>query len=531
MKYIIFSIFVLLIQVNVYGLDGDMRGGFGRKGYKGGKLNSPSINHGWGWYERTTCNCKSGDGYACCLTSCRFDYCIKKNAIGTIAGTPPVCEHLQQQKIKLCIIPTIRYNNQHQNADGITRGEVLIRVTALRDSLISTALVATKIPMTMYELKVKQGIFLYTGMNKISFKFNDYLEKERMIEYQVYDCNDENVVDKEFETFTLSKISTLEKDGLKEKIQLREIKVPFGCIGPYYTVRTVVKKTEMKESPVKTGGRNSDLRTITLKDAKQVVYIDNLKGKIINVPFIEETLVKKTSERYKLNTASCQYKLATHEDVLPYYKYSPTFISNTNPGQPFTKDTVLKLQIFDGKKKEIRLPWITLKDNGHFSHKSHWTKEKTKSEKATELKKVLQVSAEGQSKLMILRQALDLGKALGQDAKCAVERNFYDVLENGANISHPSVSYEYSIDIYPASKSDINKAKSIIKRMESYSGSYTDEKQLYDGLNNPLYAPKSFEKEESSRLEKEPSGILDTLVDREDDEDEISIDDLKMFSK
>jgi hypothetical protein len=279
---------------------------------------------------------------------------------------------------------------------------------------------------------------------------------------------------------------------------------------------------------VKTGGRNLDLKTITLKDAKQVIYIETIKGKILNVPFVKETSVKKTSERYKLNTSSCQYEMITHEDVLPY-KYFPTFISSTNPGQSFTKDTVVKLHILDGKKKEIRLPWITLKEKGYFSHKSQWTKEKTKGEKATELKKMLQVSAEGQEKFSLIKIALNYQNALGRDAKCAIKRNFVDVLETGANIMHPTISYRYSVNIYPSSKKDIRKAKNILKRMKNSNDNYTDEKQLYDALNNSLYAPKSFEKEESSQLKKEPNGILDILIDR-DNEDEPSIDDLQMFT-
>jgi len=527
---------MLLIQVNVYGLDGDIRGGFGSEGYGGGTFNSPSINHDWGWYERTTCNCKSGDGYTCCLTSCHFDYCIKKNAIGTIGGTPPVCEHLQQQKIKLCIIPTIRYNNLHQNADGITRGEVLIKVTALRDSLISTALVATEIPMTMYELKVKQGIFLDTGTNEISFQLNDYLEKSRSIKYQTYDCNDETIVDKGYETFTLSKISTLEKDGLKERIQLREIKVPFGCKGPYYTVRTVVEKTETQELPVKTGERNSDLKTMTSKDTKQVVYIDPIKGEIINVPFIEETFVKKTSERYKLNTSSCQYEVVKKEEELPYYKSSFVYLNNLSSSLVFTKDTVLDLQISGIREKKIKVAWNTLKNSGTFSDMSHWTKKKTEIEKDTEVKKMLKINAEGQVKLSRLKEVSNFGivveQALGQDAKdtkCRIQREFYDVLENGANMMHPEISYRYKVNIYQSSRNDIDEAQKIIGRMENFSGSYTEEKQLYDALNNSLYAPKGVKAEQVLNSNENPDGILDALVPQNRSED-ISIDDLQMFT-
>jgi hypothetical protein len=470
------------------------------------------------------------------LASCNFDYCQKKNGIGTIAGPAPECIHLQQQKIELCQTADILYNTHDQNADGESIGEVLVKVTALGDSPISTAQVATEIPITMYELEVNQGIFLDTGINKISFKLNDYLKKRKTFRYKVYDCNDETIINKEFETFTLSEVSTLKKDGLEVKIQLEKIKVPFGCKGPYYTVRTVVEKTETKEPTMRTGGRTLDLDTVTLKDTKQVIYIDPVKGEIINVPFVKEISVKKTSEKYKLNTSSCQYEVVKKVEDLPYHRASFSYLNNFSSSNTFTKDTVLDLQISSIKDKVIKVPWKTLKDTGRFSDSSHWIKKKSKIEKESEVKKLFKLNAEGQNKLPELKKVSNFGiaveQALGQDAKdtgCRIQREFYDVLENGANIIHPTVSYRYKVNIYQSSKDDIKEAKEIIERMENYSGSYTEEKQLYDALNNPLYAPKSFEKEESSQLKKEPSGILDTLIDR-DNEDEPSIDDLQMFT-
>jgi len=307
---------------------------------------------------------------------------------------------------------------------------------------------------------------------------------------------------------------------------------------PYYTIRTVVKKIEKQEPPVKTGGRNLDLTTVTLKDTKQVIYIDTIKGKITNVPFIDKTLVKKTSERYKLNTASCQYEVVKKVEELPYHKSSFAYLNNLSSSLAFTKDTVLDLQISGIREKKIKVPWHALKESGRFSDNSHWTKKKSKIEKESEVKELFKLNAKGQNKLPELKKVSNFGiaveQALGQDAKdtgCRIQREFYDVLENGANIIHPTASYRYKVHIYQSNKNDIKKAKKIMERMENYSGSYTEEKQLYDGLNNPLYAPKSFDKEESSQLKKEPSGILDTLLDRDDEEGEGSMDDLPMFTK
>ena len=153
---------------------------------------------------------------------------------------------------------------------------------------------------------------------------------------------------------------------------------------------------------------------------------------------------------------------------------------------------------------------------------------------------MFKLNAEGQARFSQLKEVSNFGiaaeQALGQDVKdtkSRIQREFYDVLENGANIIHPKISYRYKVDISQSNKSDIRETKEIIERMENFSGSYTEEKQIYDGLNNPLYAPKRVENEESSQSKKDPNGILDTLVpqDKGDNSNEISIDDLEMFTK
>ena len=134
----------------------------------------------------------------------------------------------------------------------------------------------------------------------------------------------------------------------------------------YYTVRTVVKKIEKQEPPVKTGGRNLDLTTVILKDTKQVVYIDTIKGKITNVPFVKETSVKKTSEKYKLNTSSCQYEVVKKVEELPYHKSSFAYLNNLSSSLAFTKDTVLDLQISGIREKKIKVPWHDIKRKRSF---------------------------------------------------------------------------------------------------------------------------------------------------------------------
>jgi len=292
---------------------------------------------------------------------------------------------------------------------------------------------------------------------------------------------------------------------------------------PYYTIQTVVEKTEKQKPSMKTGGRNSDLITVTLKDTKQVVYIDTVKGKITNAPFPKETSGKKTTEKYKLNSLSCQYEIVKKVKKLPYHKASFSYLNNFSSSKEFTKDTVLDLQISSIKDKVIKVPWVRLIDTGRFSNSSSWTEKKSKVKKDTEVKKLFKLNAEGRAKIPKLKEVSNFGiaveQALGQnakDTKCGIQREFYDVLENGVDITHPKVSYRYKVNIYKSNKSDIKKAKKIIKHMENFSGGYTEEKQIYDALNNPLYAPKTVKKNKASSSEEY---------------DNMTIDDLEMFTK
>jgi len=412
---------------------------------------------------------------------------------------------------------TIEKENSNENIDPDTRlYEHFIAATHL---LKGSVITNNGCAMVNFRLEDREGCV--RAQKKISVRgMKKWLEVEKLIREAARSLRDQ-ICNTKFNDQTCSKSHYSD-----------ELYCPH-----YYTMRTVVKKIETQEPNMRTGGRNLDLTTVTLKDTKQVIDIETIKGKITNAPFVKETSVKKTSEKYKLNTSSCQYEVVKKVEDLPYHKASFSYLNNFSSSNAFTKDTVLDLQISSIKNKVIKVPWKTLKDTGRFSDSSSWTEKKSKAEKETEVKKLFKLNAEGQAKIPQLKEVSNFGiaveQALGQnakDTKCRIQREFYDVLENGANITHPKVSYRYKVNIYQSSKSDIKEAKAIIERMKNFSGSYTEEKQIYDGLNNPLYAPKRVKKKKTSSLEKEASGILDVLVPQNKSED-ISIDDLQMFTK
>ena len=303
----------------------------------------------------------------------------------------------------------------------------------------------------------------------------------------------------------------------------------------YFTIKTEVEKTETVEPMMRTGGRKSNLKTITTKETKQVVGIDPIVGEIINVPFVEEISGKKTSEKYELDLLSCMYRVKLEQEELPYNKLSFTYLNDFSPSNEFTENTVLDLQISAIKDKVIPVRWETLKKSGQFSDMSHWIQKKTQIEKETETKGIFKLNPEAKARLAEQKMISDLVIAFGKDTEdtgCLLQREYYDVLENGANITHPKISYSYKVNITQSTESDINDTKIIIKRMENFSGRYTEEKQIYDILNNPLYAPKIVEKEKTFSSGKKTNGILDTLLPdvNPDISDEMTIDNLQMFT-
>ncbi len=106
------------------------------------------------------------------------------------------------------------------------------------------------------------------------------------------------------------------------------------------------------------------------------------------------------------------------------------------------------------------------------------------------------------------------------------------------------ILYEYDIDFRPANRSEKKQAKRIMRRMRNWSGSYTEEKSIYDALNNPFHNPKyKGQKREPYDGKEERTGILDVIIDKDikvedepsDEEkalaDEILEDELEMFTK
>lgn len=139
----------------------------------------------------------------------------------------------------------------HQEADGNEKGRVAIEInekigsrlikqpTEIKSNQIGTGLNAGMTTVasamldaiathkdkldTVFIVKAKQGSFIETNSNQITFRLRDFLVAKGKIKlnYQTYDCHDEFVIDKEFETFIIE----------VEGVRLREFKAPFRCKG------------------------------------------------------------------------------------------------------------------------------------------------------------------------------------------------------------------------------------------------------------------------------------------------------------
>jgi hypothetical protein len=205
-----------------------------------------------------------------------------------------------------------KYDNENKKlANGVEKGQLIVSNIIKQIDLMYPK--ANN--LTEFTLQAKQGKFIDNNSKKIIFTPYDYYNKNKKLEYQyqTYDCNQKDIVDKKFETFTLKRTSQLSID---ENLLLKEIKVPFECPKPYYTA-TVIKKTISKVKPLEQYRGITKVLT-SFEEDKSVYYIyidvDNAKIEQYHIDKLSSRTIHK--EVYELNMKSCQYEHKSKDKVV-----------------------------------------------------------------------------------------------------------------------------------------------------------------------------------------------------------------------
>jgi len=173
----------------------------------------------------------------------------------------------------------------------------------------------------------------------------------------------------------------------------------------------------------------------------------------------------------------------------------------------------------------IKVPWKKLNTTGYFMAGKQWSDVETEFEKKMRL--------QGEQFVSYINKISQLSNMGARHPKKCVDSMNVTMNYDSMSVVPPKNSYGYKINIYPLNQGDIAKIDKIIEHIEKLKGE--DGVYIDNGIeyyrkyeSNIINDDSKYEKHTNKK--KNPEGILDALVDR-DDEDEFSIDDLEMYIK
>ena len=344
----------------------------------------------------------------------------------------------------------------------------------------------------------------------------------------------------------------LQHESLDVKQRYNEIRA--FCANGIYTLTVGIKKVEEKSPSFKRWkGKNAPrLSRITIKESKQVIFINPEGGEILNVPLPDSASSDRTSQKYVLDSHKCLFELKEEDEKNKHINTAPVYVFSTDGkgrhqrDMKFTNKTDLNFKI-SSIEPIIQINWKDIEKFEPTFHKAstYIAKNVLLNEQVfdvpQELRQVITVE-----NLVAARTLLNPFKSIDSKELCGMQMGVEFLHGTVIWRQAEKIAYDYDIDFRPANKSEIAKANKIVRRMKNWSGSHTEEKGIYDSLNHPFHTPKyTREKRESYSSKEEATGILDVIVERSNSNDgpdasekiyndsvkEISIDDLKMFTK
>jgi len=94
-------------------------------------------------------------------------------------------------------------------------------------------------------------------------------------------------------------------------------KILLECANGVYTITTGIKKVEEKSPHFKRWmGKNTPrLSRITMKESKQVIFINSRDGSIVNVPFPDSASSEGSSQKYIFDSHKCLFELKEEDEA------------------------------------------------------------------------------------------------------------------------------------------------------------------------------------------------------------------------
>ena len=217
-----------------------------------------------------------------------------------------------------------------------------------------------------FTIKAKQGNFEKTGKHTLEFIPREYRENsvngELPYKYITYDCNEKNIKDKLFETFTLERTCFL---GKKDSTIMAELKVPFECEEYFYTA-TLNKKTTRKAKVLKSyRGMSKSLKNVLEDHEKFYIYVDVAKDKVVQHFVEDESYRKKHREKYELNMQTCQYSIDV-KDTKTKKQGARALLRSDDMGWGIEDETKFYVKL-PHTSKRVSFTWKHLKDHGRIN--------------------------------------------------------------------------------------------------------------------------------------------------------------------
>jgi len=280
--------------------------------------------------------------------------------------------------------------------------------------------------------------------------------------------------------------------------------------------------------------------------SKQLMYVNPSKGVVTLLALKDEAKSHMSSSFYQLNHKSCQYEEKTTSSTNEHLNDSLAVLKHHSIGLGDNSNAQLTFGIRRSFKNKFKVNWETLRTSGswsqQYSESKNYGDEADMPEEVKKLKNIIMSGIEeGSNNHKKMSETILKTLPLGEKEKCHV-RGVNDLFSLGGNYQRID-DVTYSMSISPATQSEIKLFKSAkdTGAYRNYSGSKPPVKKishyekeptsLFDALQNSTYnqLSKSEKKAWDRTLEVEQEKI--DSKKSESEFDDLSIDDLEMFSK
>ena len=301
-------------------------------------------------------------------------------------------------------------------------------------------------------------------------------------------------------------------------------KILLECANGAYTITTGIKKVEEKSPHFKRWmGKNTPrLSRITIKESKQVIFINPKGGDILNVPFPDSASSERSSQKYIFDSHKCLFELKEEDEANKHINTAPVYVFSTDAkgryqrGMKFTNKTNLNFKI-SSIEPIIQIKWKDVKNFVPTFHNAstYVSKNILLNEQVFHVPKEIR-AVMTEENMIAARTLLNPFQAIDSKELCGIKMGVEFLRGTVIWRQAEKISYEYDIDFRPANRSERAKANKIVRRMKNWSGSHTEEKGIYDALNNPFHTPKyKGQEREPYDGKEEPTGILDVIIGKD----------------